>query len=275
MIMLCGAINSPAAASHAFTLHYTPEEYKTKNLPLRQRIRKGIIFGVFLLFPIIINYLSPYLIIAGASEGIINGSLIMFGLMFISSLVVGRAWCAWVCPGGGLGEIFFPVNNMSVNRRWADWVKWLIWFPWLAAIIFAATSAGGYKRVDFFYMTESGISVTDPQNYVIYLGVVGIFVILALTVGRRGACHTICWMAPFMILGRKLRNLLPWPALRLEAHASACTDCLTCTRGCPMSLDVNGMVKIEQMEHSECILCLSCVDNCPSGAIRQVFKAGK
>lgn len=246
-----------------------------KKTPLRQRIRKGIIFAVFLLFPIIINYLSPYLIISGSSEGIINGSFIIFGLLFASSLVVGRAWCAWVCPGGGLGEIFFAVQNKPVNRRRADWVKWLIWFPWLGIILFAALSAGGYRQVDFFYMTENGVSVTDPQNYVIYLGVVGIFVILALTVGRRGACHTICWMAPFMIIGRKLRNLLPWPALRLQAHASTCTGCLTCTSNCPMSLDVNAMVKAEAMEHSECILCLSCVDNCPAQAIKSVFNTGK
>ena len=52
--------------------------------PLRQRIRKGVILTTFLLFPIIMNYFSPYVIIDGASQGIVNGSFIVFGLMFLS-----------------------------------------------------------------------------------------------------------------------------------------------------------------------------------------------
>jgi polyferredoxin len=41
-----------------------------------------------------------------------------------------------------------------------------------------------------------------------------------------------------------------------------------------MSLDVHGMVQLEQMENSECILCGTCIDNCKS-AIRYSFSWGK
>ena len=98
---------------------------------------------------------------------------------------------------------------------------------------------------------------------------------MALLVGRRAGCHTICWMAPFMILGRKLRNLLPWPALRLQAAPDKCRDCLSCTAGCPMSLDVHSMVVTNRMENDECILCGTCVDNCSQSAIRYSFTSGK
>ena len=67
-------------------------------LELRQRIRKGLIITSLLLFPVIMNYLSPYVIIDGASQGIVNGSLIIFGLQFLSALFVGRLWCGWACP---------------------------------------------------------------------------------------------------------------------------------------------------------------------------------
>jgi hypothetical protein len=52
---------------------------------------------------------------------------------------------------------------------------------------------------------------------------------LALVFGRRAGCHSICWMAPFIILGRKLRNLVGWPSLRLVASSDLCRDCQTCT----------------------------------------------
>ncbi|MBE3142836.1 MAG: hypothetical protein IMZ61_02800 [Planctomycetes bacterium] len=82
-------------------------------------------------------------------------------------------------------------------------------------------------------------------------------------------------MAPFMILGRKLRNLFGWPALRLKADASQCGDCMKCTTNCPMSLDVNGIVKLSRMENAECILCGTCVDGCAKKVIRYSFSAGK
>jgi polyferredoxin len=108
-----------------------------------------------------------------------------------------------------------------------------------------------------------------------YYIVVGLFLVLAVAVGRRAGCHTVCWMAQFMILGRKIRNLLRWPALRLVAEPGKCSDCLTCTRGCPMSPDVHEMVKRADMEDSEYTLCGSCVDGCSKDAIRFSLSAGK
>jgi ferredoxin-type protein NapH len=239
----------------------------------RQRIRKALLLVSLLSFPVIINYLSPYVILDGAMNGVVNGSMIMFGAMFLSSLLVGRLWCGWLCPGAGLGEACIAVNDKPA--RGGNWIKWAIWAVWLGLIAYLAVSAGGYKSVNFFHLTESGISVDRPQGYIIYYAVIGIFVILSLVAGKRGACHTICWMAPFTILGRKIRNLFGWPALRLKAEQDKCIDCKRCTKACPMSLDVNGMVQSGMMENSECVLCGSCVDTCPQGVIRYSFSAGE
>lgn len=247
----------------------------------RQQVRKGLLIASFLLFPITMNYFSPYVIIDGASQGIVNGSLVLFALMFVSALFVGRLWCGWACPAGGLGEIGFAANPRPVNGKKIDWVKWLIWLPWIGIIMWAAVSAGGYHSVNFFLDTENGISVAGSADrpiiaaYVIYYIVVGLFFTLAVIVGRRAGCHTFCWMAPFMILGRKLRNITAWPSLRLKADAARCKDCKTCTSSCPMSLDVNAMVNANAMENDECILCGSCVDGCPTRAIVYSFSAGK
>jgi Pyruvate/2-oxoacid:ferredoxin oxidoreductase delta subunit len=133
-----------------------------------------------------------------------------------------------------------------------------------------------------FYGTVGGISVAGDADrpviaaYAIYFAVVLLFFGLALAVGRRGGCHTVCWMAPFMILGRGARNRLgAWPSLRLVADTPRCTQCGTCTGVCPMSLDVRSMVAKGSMEDSECVLCGSCADNCPSKVIRYSFSAGR
>jgi ferredoxin-type protein NapH len=82
-------------------------------------------------------------------------------------------------------------------------------------------------------------------------------------------------MAPFMVIGRGIRNRFGWPSLRLKGDPLLCADCKNCTGNCPMSLDVNAMVQANQMEHSECILCGTCVDNCASKAIHFTFSSGK
>jgi len=251
-----------------------------RQLPKRQRVRKTLVILTFLTFPITMNFFSPYVIIDGAMNGILNGSLVMFGLMFISSLFLGRAWCGWVCPGGGKQEIVEPVNNRPVNGKKLDWIKWLIWVPWVSLIVLFAVKGGGYSSVDLLYHTQGGISVAGTPDrpifiaYIIYYFVIALFVGLAVFAGRRAGCHTVCWMAPFMMIGRWVRNRFVWPSLRLKANPSVCKDCKTCTSNCPMSLDVNGMVQTGKMEHAECILCGTCVDNCSKSAIIFSFSGG-
>jgi len=253
---------------------------KIKQLPGRQRTRKALLFISFLLFPITLYYFSPTLILQGASEGIVNGSPIVFALQFLSALFVGRLWCGWACPAGALQESALPINNSRVSPK-ASWVKWFIWAPWIVLIIVLVIGAGGYRAVDPFFQLEGGVTMAippDPEGppwYMIYYTVVGLLAILALAFGRRAGCHILCWMAPFMILGRGVRNLVRWPALRLQPDADRCIDCLSCTRECPMSIDVHGLVRSGDMEHRECILCGSCVDTCPKNVIRYSFGSGK
>ena len=237
----------------------------------RQWIRKTLTLVMFLLFPITINFFSPYIIIDGASRGIVNGSLVVFGLLFLSSLFLGRLWCSWACPGAGLQEACFSINSKPARGGRFDWIKWGIWIPWIGIIAAMAILAGGYRTVDLLYLTESGISVDEPVKYALYYTVVGIVVALSLTAGRRSFCHYGCWMAPFMIAGRSVRNALKLPALRLKADAEKCAGCKKCTSNCPMSLDVHGMVKRGIMENSECILCGTCIDGCPKGVISYSF----
>jgi len=253
---------------------------KIKQLATRQRIRRSLLLLSFLLFPITLYYFSPALILSGASQGIINGSFLAFSLMFLSSLFLGRLWCGWACPAGALQEMAAPANNKRLPRGRVDWIKWAIWIPWIGLIAFLAIRAGGYHAVDPLYQIPGGATLAIPAGsgppwWMIYYIIVALFLVLALVVGRRAGCRTVCWMAPFMIIGRWLRNRVRWPALRLVAAPDKCTDCLTCTRECPMSLEVHEMVKRADMEDGECILCGTCVDGCKQMAIHYSFSGGR
>lgn len=238
----------------------------------RQNIRKAILLISFLLFPVTMYYLSPYVIIMAGLEGIISGSFIMFACMFIASLFFGRAFCGWVCPAGGIMESCVAVNDKRAKGGKRNWIKYFIWVPWIITIALIFISKGGPKQLDFTYLTQYGISISQPGAYIIYYSVVALFVILSFVAGKRAGCHYICWMAPFMIIGTKMKNKLKYPSLHLESYKANCINCKLCIPKCPMSLDVNEMVQKGCMDNTECILCGECVDTCPKGALRYKFK---
>ena len=174
-----------------------------------------------------------------------------------------------MCPAGGCQEAIFLARDRKVKR--GDCIKWIIWVPWISAIVVLAVKGGGYKKIDFLYQTTYGFSIGNVNALVIYLFVLLLIAVPALVVGKRSFCHHLCWMAPFMILGRKLANVFKVPSLRLAPKPEVCIHCRKCTENCPMSLPVESMVEAKQMENAECILCGTCVDGCNRGAITYVF----
>jgi polyferredoxin len=238
----------------------------------RQRVRKALIILSFVLLPATFVYISCPIITQGASEGIVTGGLIVFILLFLSSLFLGRIWCGWLCPGGGLQEIYFDINNKPVKVSRLDWLKYIIFLAIIfIPLISAIRSAGGLTTIDFFYYTDHGISIARQGAYIIFFVQIAFFTVFAILGGKRGFCHYFCPIAVIMITGRKIRNLIRWPALHLSTIESRCTDCNRCSKNCPMGLDVNIMVRQGRMENTECILCGICVDVCPKQAIRYAW----
>jgi ferredoxin-type protein NapH len=233
----------------------------------RKRVRNGLLIVSFFLFPVTFYYLSPAISLFGAFQGVLTGAVLLFGLQFVSALVLGRAWCGWACPSGGMQEACFRANDRRVAGGHWNWTKFFIWAPWLSFLVFTYVRLG-LKRVDPFFMTTYGFSLGSLPGIVTYVPILGLLVLLpALAIGRRAFCHYECWMAPFMIIGRKLGRALLIPTLHMKADSAKCASCGTCTKVCPMSLEVRPMVARGRILSSECINCGACADNCPNRAI--------
>ena len=89
-----------------------------------QTFRKFLITFSMLLFPITIYYFSPYLIIMGALQHIINGSFIVFSAMLLFSMFFGRAWCGYLCPAGGVQECVSMINGAPARQGKRDRIKY-------------------------------------------------------------------------------------------------------------------------------------------------------
>ena len=241
---------------------------------MRQRIRRILLLISFILFPITIWYFSPYLIIQAASEHIINGSFVVFLAMLIFSMFFGRAWCGYLCPAGGLQECAFLIKDTPVKQSKRDRIKYVIWIVWIIAVIATFILGKNDVTINPFYMTDHGISIAAINNYVIYYGVILLLIAPALIHGKRAACHYICWMAPFMVIGSSIGRALHLPQLHVEADKSKCVSCGKCNRSCSMGLDVKKMVAEGiNSRCTECIQCGACVDECPKSVLKYSWRA--
>ncbi len=234
----------------------------------RQNARKLSLIVSLLLFPITLYYFSPALIINAGLNGIINGSFIVFVLMFFLSIPFGRLFCAYLCPAGGLQECAFLVNERQPKQGWRNYIKYAIWIIWLSFVILCYFQKGKIVGIDFLFETENGISVSSVQSYIIYYGIVCLIFMPSVLFGKRALCHYLCWMAPFMVSGTKLRKLLHLPGIHIRTNKKDhCISCGKCNKACPMGIDVMSEIECGIIGNSECIQCGACVDSCPKNVL--------
>lgn len=239
----------------------------------RQQIRKLLLLIALLLFPITMWYFSPIVIIMGMMEHILNGSFFVFLGMMVAAMFLGRSFCGFLCPMGCLQECAGVINGKAAKQGKRSWIKLIIWVIWLGAVAVSFLCGKGEVKADFFYMTQNGVSIAEVQNYIIYYSVILLVLVPALLHGRRAFCHYICWMAPFMMLGEKIGQVLHLPQLHVAATKDACVSCKKCNGACPMGLDVEKMVQEKKScKSADCIRCGACVDNCPKKALSYSWK---
>ncbi|MDX1473559.1 MAG: 4Fe-4S binding protein [Reinekea sp.] len=227
-----------------------------------QQVRIAVLTVSTALFPLSFYYLSPVIPLQGSLNGVVTGSLVMFALLTVAAMVLGRSFCSWLCPAGGLQDQIALSRTRVVNVARLSWVKYVVWVAWLTVLLSLFYAAGGVTTIDVTFATEHGLSAASFEALVAYGCVVSVFMALPLLVGRRAACHTLCWIAPFMVLGRRLARALRIPSLHIHAQPDRCVNCKQCTSNCPMSLDVNLIAKTGQIDSDNCILCGRCVAGC-------------
>ncbi len=155
----------------------------------------------------------------------------------------------------------------AIGGRRGYWIKYLVFGLWFTALITAAVRGGGFQRLEFTFALTGG----PPRSFLFRYGELLILLPLAFLIGRWASCHYICWIAPLMIFGTRIKERAGWPSLRLKADSEKCAQCEECIEACPMSLPVRDMVGAGKLRDDECVLCGSCVSSCPSGAIRFAF----
>ena len=200
------------------------------------------------------------------------------GLLTIAmTLVLGRAWCGWICPLGTLLDI----APLPALRRKALSPRWRLGKYATLAMVLGAALVGNlgpmildpvtiitrplqelarpYVGSDAISRSVGTYVAWSTLHSVAFLSLVPLLIVVMLDlVGRRFWCIDLCPLGGLLALVSRVS------VVRRRVRPESCTSCARCATVCP-----TGAVDRDAgfaSSSAECITCLKCVDECRTGA---------
>lgn len=196
---------------------------------------------------------------------------------FIITLLLGRVYCATVCPVGTLQDIFSKGRRLirPLNKPYSYRPGSKMRFYVLGAYIFCIIAAVAavpfwiepwsifrnicgdiHPSAEKYEWIRVGVGVTSG----IIAGVVSavLLLVVSLLTGR-GFCTDIC------PVGTALGCLSNYTLYHIEIDPDKCINCMRCEDICP-----SQCIKVvsRHVDNSRCIRCFDCGYVCPNDAIR-------
>lgn len=193
-------------------------------------------------------------------------------VLSLSALLLGRAFCAWFCPLGLVGEWLHGLRSRWLAGewtppRWLDVVlrgqKFLVLAFLLFIVLIAVPGAAlpGYLASPYHQAADMKMGAFF-FNLTPISGLCLGWVLLLTATFRQGFCRYLCpygaWLALLGLLTVLRIRRDPARCLRSAGH-----DCDKCSRACPSRIQVHQLIAVRSLE---CTSCLSCVAACPRRA---------
>lgn len=205
-----------------------------------------------------------YFFLTGRLSWVHPAGLALLVIILVSSLMLRKSFCAFMCPVGTASEALGNVGRKLFKKRLKlpavlDYPLRSLKYLLLAFFIYAL----------FFQMTGAEVSrfLSSPYNKVADVKMLLFFtrvsettfwvllVLVVLSVVYEGFwCRYLC---PYGALLGILSLLSP---SKIRRNTKTCIDCKKCSRVCPQRINVH---KMKTVNSDECFGCMACVDACP------------
>ena len=192
-------------------------------------------------------------------------NLVMVVAVLVVTFLVGRLYCAVVCPLGIMQDIFIWAHKLLFPKRRFHYVapKRLNTLRYVVLALFVLAMVVGLNSIAVLIAPYSmyGRIVTQihstglPQVVaIVSLAVVGL---CSFTMGRVW-CNTVCPVGSLLSLVSRYRLF----GVRLDTDK--CVGCRRCEHGCKaMCIDIDN----KRVDHSRCVDCWNCLGECKVGAL--------
>jgi polyferredoxin len=191
-------------------------------------------------------------------------AMFLFLAFLLSSLMLKKAFCSWLCPIGTLSELLWKTGQKLLGAnvklpKWLDIPLRGLKYVLLGFFAFVIGTMSAAALADFLHSPYGLVADVKMLNFFRDLGETGVIVIvvlLALSILIRNFwCRYLCPYGALMGLASLLS-----PA-KIRRDAAACIDCGKCARACSANLPVDRMIQIRSVE---CAACMECIAVCPA-----------
>ncbi len=194
------------------------------------------------------------------------------------TVLVGRVWCGWICPLGGLLEQF---GRKGRHLKWQKLrqLKYVILFTVIVLAVLGSLAFMYLEPITIFVRGLTAfikplityLELEKKKDFVlpgITWWAIAIPFVVALLLNifeRRFWCRYLCPLGALVGLGSKFS----W--VKRLVNQKSCVKCGDCAKICPMGAISDS--RDFTSDPAECIMCMDCAVPCPKRAI--TFERGK
>jgi ferredoxin-type protein NapH len=195
-------------------------------------------------------------------------------LVVLSVILLGRVFCAWICPASLPRGVFGSRGELESKRKVAP--KRAIWASYSSYAVLGGTLVSSFLFGFpvfcffcpiglFFGLLFAMARLFSPDPLSLELLLFPVLLGLELWVLRKAWCRSICPLGALLsIVGSFNRFLLP--TVRKDKCLTAKgVNCRVCERVCPEGIDPASIGK--SLSPNSCTKCLECYEKCPARAI--------
>ena len=194
-----------------------------------------------------------------------------FGIIFLYSIMFGRAICGWLCPFGLFQDLIYKIKTPKLKKSGVTRVLSYLKYVLLVLFVFILSGFGifpafckyicpaGILEAAFGILPHETAELSSLGQLFTWKFILFVSIVVFCIFAYRAFCRFICPLGAIYSLFNR------FSFFGIKLNRDACTSCGKCITKCKLD--------IKHVGDQECISCGECIDVCPTKAIS--FKGPK